>query len=180
MVGGVALGRNAWMKPMLRIGLRFPERLASVHYVIGIVALLGAGTLVHPPNRSWFAEPMRMTGHADMEPSAHPATIVTPVACTPLPDIAGKSITTALVHFPPDALTPEHRHPGSVTAYVLRGIIRSQIAGEKAETYSSGETWFEPPGAVHSFARNTSLTEDAELLATFVADAECGPLTIFE
>ncbi|RWX74764.1 cupin domain-containing protein [Neorhizobium lilium] len=121
-----------------------------------------------------------MSGHAGAEPSVRPATIVTPIACTPLPDIAGKSITTAVVHFPPNAYTPKHRHPGSVTAYVLSGTIQSQIAGESAETYSAGQTWFEPTGAVHSFAHNISFTEDADLLAIFVADTNCGPLTIFD
>lgn len=41
-----------------------------------------------------------------------------------------------------------------------------------------GQTWFEAPGAIHSFAENASATAPAELLAIFVAEDDCGPLTI--
>lgn len=109
-----------------------------------------------------------------------PATIVRPLSCERLPHVSGKSITTAVVEFPPGAFSPRHRHPGSVTAFVLRGAIRSQLAGGPAGTFASGETWFEPPGAIHLFAENASQTEPAELLAIFVADDDCGPLTIPE
>ena len=39
-------------------------------------------------------------------------------------------------------------------------------------------TWFEAPGAIHTFAENASATEPEELLAIFVAAIACGPLTI--
>ena len=112
--------------------------------------------------------------------SARPSTVVRPVSCQKLPDIPGKSVTTVLVDFPPGAFTPQHRHPGTVTAYVLTGTLRSQLQGGRAETFAAGGTWFEPPGAVHMFAENSSATEPAELLAIFVADSDCGPLTIFD
>jgi len=56
--------------------------------------------------------------------------------------------------------------------------LRSQLQGSPAGTYSAGQTWFEPPGTVHLFAENASTTEPAELLATFIADDDCGALTI--
>jgi quercetin dioxygenase-like cupin family protein len=89
-------------------------------------------------------------------------------------------LTTAIVEFPPGAYSPKHRHPGSVTAFVLKGILRSQLAGGPIGTYKPGETWFEPPGVLHLFAENASGTEPAELLAIFVADDNCGPLVIYE
>ncbi|MBB4000331.1 cupin domain-containing protein [Aureimonas pseudogalii] len=161
------------------LGARASQSLPLVAGALIGVALLAGAAMVRMPLRAWLAEPVRMMEHAEMGPLARPATVVTPVACTPLPDVAGKSITTALVYFPPSAFTPEHRHPGSVTAYVLSGAIRSQLAGAKVETYSAGQTWFEPPGIVHDFAENASSTQSANLLATFVADGDCGPLTIF-
>lgn len=118
--------------------------------------------------------------NADMDSAAgaRPKTVVTPVSCEKLPDVPGKSITTVIVAFPPNGFTPRHRHPGSVSAFVLKGTLRSQLEGAPAGTYTQGQTWFEPPGAVHLFAENASTTEPAELLATFVADDDCGPLTI--
>lgn len=111
---------------------------------------------------------------------ARPATIVRPVSCERLPNVPGKSITTVVVDFPPGAYSPRHRHPGSVMAFVLVGKVRSQLDAGPAETFNVGQTWFEPPGTIHMFAENASMTEPASVLATFVADDDCGPLTIFE
>jgi quercetin dioxygenase-like cupin family protein len=110
--------------------------------------------------------------------AGRPTTIVRPVSCQKLPNVLGKSITTVIVDFPPAAFTPQHRHPGSVTAFVLKGTLRSQLAGGPAETFAAGQTWFEPPGAIHVFAENASAAEPAQLLAIFVADNDCGPLLI--
>jgi len=109
---------------------------------------------------------------------ARPKTVVTPISCEELPNVPGKSITTVIVTFPPNGFTPRHRHPGSVSAFVLKGTLRSQLEGGAAGTYTKGQTWFEPPGTVHLFAENVSTTEPAEVLATFIADNGCGPLTI--
>ena len=67
-----------------------------------------------------------------------------------------------------------------MTAYVLKGAIRSQLSGGPAITYGPGETWFEPAGALHLFAENVSATNPAEILAIFVTDQNCGPLVIPE
>jgi quercetin dioxygenase-like cupin family protein len=109
-----------------------------------------------------------------------PATTVKPLSCEKLADIPGKAITTAIVTFPPNAYSPAHRHPGSVTAYVLKGSIRSQLSGGAVAIYPAGATWFEPKGTLHLFAENASTTEPAELLTIFVADENCGPLVIPE
>jgi len=110
--------------------------------------------------------------------TARPTTTVKPLSCEKLANVPGHSITTALVEFPPNAYTPRHRHPGAVTAYVLSGTLRSQLEGGPAGTFSKGQTWFEPPGTIHLFAENASTTEAATLLAIFVAEDDCGPLTI--
>ena len=115
---------------------------------------------------------------ADAGASARPTTTVKPLSCEKLPNVAGHSITTALVEFPPNAYTPRHKHPGSVTAFVVKGAVRSQMDGGPAVIYTMGQTWFEAPGAIHAFAENASATEPAELLAIFVAEDDCGPLTI--
>ncbi|WP_342238680.1 cupin domain-containing protein [Inquilinus sp. OTU3971] len=122
--------------------------------------------------------------HAQAEtgasPGVRPATVVKPLSCEALPNLPGKSITTVTVDFPPGAYTPAHRHPGSVTAFVIKGVVRSQLAGGPPQTFGPGTTWFEPPGALHLFAENTSATEPAQILAVFVADDNCGPLVIPE
>lgn len=143
--------------------------LAALWFLVaGVAALAGAGIFV------------LSTATTDVEPPARPATQVRQLSCEPLADMPGKSVTTARVVFPPLAHTPAHRHPGSVTAYVVSGSIRSQMEATPARTYLGGSTWFEPAGAVHLFAENTSATQTAELLAVFITDGDCGPLVIPE
>ncbi|WP_133649178.1 cupin domain-containing protein [Paraburkholderia flava] len=112
--------------------------------------------------------------------AARPMTKVTVLSCEPLPDVPGKTMTTTLVEFPPRAYTPAHRHPGSVTAFVVEGTVRSQLEGGPAVDYTAGATWFEAPRELHLFAENPDPVRPAKLLATFVTDRDCGPLTIPE
>jgi quercetin dioxygenase-like cupin family protein len=119
-----------------------------------------------------------MAGETPADAAGRPVTSFHPLTCQKLPNVPGKSMTVALVEFPPNAYTPRHRHPGSVMAFVVKGTLRSQLEGEPPETYTVGQTWFEPPGAVHLFAENASQTEPATILATFIADDDCGALTI--
>ena len=109
---------------------------------------------------------------------ARPATSVKMLSCEPLPNVPGKSVTTVLVDFPPLAYSPAHRHPGSVTAIILEGTIRSQLAGGPVGTFKSGETFFEPPRTLHLFAENPDPVHPAKLVAVFVADENCGPLLL--
>lgn len=109
---------------------------------------------------------------------SRPATQVKQATCEKLPHVPGKSLTTVLVHFPPDGFSPRHRHAGSVTAYVLSGTVRSQLNNGPIETFSAGQSFFEAPGTIHTFAENASKTEPAEILAIFVAE-DCAQLTTY-
>lgn len=121
---------------------------------------------------------IHMMAATDAGGEARPTTTVKVLSCEILPNVRGKSMTTALVDFPPGAYTPRHRHPGSVMAFVLSGTLRSQLEGGPAAIFATGQAWFEPPGAIHLFAENASATQPARLLAVFVADDDRGPLTI--
>ncbi len=88
----------------------------------------------------------------------------------PLPNVAGKRVTIVRVFYGPGGFTPPHRHSGSVTAYITKGQIRSQLGGGPLETFTVGQTFFEAPGSTHVVSANASATEPAELIAVFVAD----------
>jgi quercetin dioxygenase-like cupin family protein len=111
-------------------------------------------------------------------PVERPRSIVKPVSCEKLPHVPGKSLSTLLVEFPPNAYSPKHRHGGSVTAYVLKGTLRSQLNLDPPGVFRPGDIWFEPPGTIHTMIENLSATEPAEILATFVAD-DCAVLTTY-
>ncbi|WUD78262.1 cupin domain-containing protein [Streptomyces sp. NBC_00510] len=88
-----------------------------------------------------------------------------------LPNVKGKTFTSAVVDYPPDGSTPPHRHGDAfVYAYVLKGTVRSQLAGEPVHTYRKGEYWVEPPGAHHVLSENASRTEPAQLLVVFISN----------
>jgi quercetin dioxygenase-like cupin family protein len=96
--------------------------------------------------------------------------VVEPISSHALPNVAGKRVTIVRVFYGPGGFTPAHRHAGSVTAYVTKGEIRSQLAGGPVETFGVGQSFFEPPGSTHLVSANASATEPAELIAMFVAD----------
>ena len=88
-----------------------------------------------------------------------------------LPNVKGKSFTSATVSFPPGAKALPHRHGQAfVFAYVLQGSVRSEVEGQPTKTFRVGAYWVESPGAHHVRTENASTTKPARLLVTFVAD----------
>jgi hypothetical protein len=106
---------------------------------------------------------------ASAEPTGSKLDVVEPIASYPLPNVAGNG---------PGGFTRPHKHSGSVTAYITKGEIRSQLGGGPVETFKVGQSFFEPPGSTHVVSANASNTEPAELIAVFVAD-EGAQLTTF-
>lgn len=115
---------------------------------------------------------------ASSDPAGSALDTVEPIASHALPNVPGKRVTIVRVFYGPGGFTRAHRHAGSVTAYITKGEIRSQLAGGPVETFKVGQSFFEPPGAIHLVSANASNTEPAELIAVFVAD-EGAQLTTF-
>ncbi|KAB8189431.1 cupin domain-containing protein [Nonomuraea phyllanthi] len=100
-----------------------------------------------------------------------PAEAFKPLFQQALPNVEGKTFTSAIVDFPADAKALPHRHGDAfVYAHVLEGSVRSQVAGSPARTYHKGENWVEQPGAHHILTENASATEEAKLLVVFISD----------
>jgi quercetin dioxygenase-like cupin family protein len=112
------------------------------------------------------------------EAAGSPLDKVEPIGSYALPNVPGKRVTIVRVFYGTGGFTRAHRHAGSVTAYITKGEIRSQLAGGAVEVFKVGQSFFEPPGAVHLVSANASNTEPAELIAVFVAD-EGAQLTTF-
>jgi quercetin dioxygenase-like cupin family protein len=103
--------------------------------------------------------------------SEPPTEVFKPLLQQELPNVKGKSFTSATVSFPPGAKALPHRHGQAfVFAYVLQGSIRSEIEGQPTKTFRAGEYWVESPGAHHVRTENVSTTNPAKLLVSFVAD----------
>ncbi|WP_076859279.1 cupin domain-containing protein [Bradyrhizobium mercantei] len=86
-----------------------------------------------------------------------------------LPGDPARDITLVEVTYPPGTGSPAHAHANGVMAYVVSGMVASQVGEGPERTYSAGEAWWEPVGAVHRVSRNPSATEPATLLAIYIA-----------
>ncbi|MGP3955867.1 cupin domain-containing protein [Nonomuraea sp. 3N208] len=103
--------------------------------------------------------------------SQPPSETLSPLLEQALPNVKGKTFTSAIVDFPPGSRAVPHRHGEAfVYAYVLEGTLRSQISGEPVRTFHQGEDWVEPPGAHHVLTENTSRTKSAKLLVVFISN----------
>jgi quercetin dioxygenase-like cupin family protein len=100
-----------------------------------------------------------------------PTEVLSPLLARPLPNVKGKTFTSAIVDFPPAARAAPHRHGQAfVYAYVLEGTVASRLQGEPVHAYHRGENWVEKPGAHHVLTENTSRTKPAKLLVIFVSN----------
>src|SRR5437868_15183037 len=97
-----------------------------------------------------------------------------------LPDMPGKRVTVVRVTYGPGGFTPPHRHGGTVTAYITKGQIKSQLNDGPVEIFDVGQSFFEPPGAIHLVSANASNSDWAELIAIFVADEGAQLTTLIE
>jgi len=74
------------------------------------------------------------------------------------------------VVYEPGRIGAAHRHPGFVLAYVLEGAVVAKISGQGDEkVYTTGQMFYEQPGATHEVSRNASQTQPARLLALIFA-----------
>jgi quercetin dioxygenase-like cupin family protein len=112
--------------------------------------------------------------------SAHtPDGTVKPNFSHAIPNIPGKSLVAVEVLYPPGGASAPHSHAKSafIYAYVVSGMIESQVGTGPVRVYKAGDSFYEAPGAHHSVSRNASKTEPAKLLAVFVVDSGDAPLT---
>lgn len=140
-------------------------RIAGGVLAVGTLAVATACTSPNQPIPTPVATTVATT-------TSQPATdTLTPLIAQALPDVPGKTFTSAIVDFPPGARAVPHRHGAAFAfAYVLEGTVRSQLNDMPAKTYRQGENWVEQPGDHHVLADNVSQTEPAKLLVVFVAD----------
>ncbi|MEO8644111.1 cupin domain-containing protein [Pseudomonas sp.] len=85
-----------------------------------------------------------------------------------LQNVPGKKALMIEVDYKPGQSSIAHKHDGTTMAYVLSGSIISQVKGQKAITYKTGEFWYEPAGSEHLVSKNASATKPAKLLVFMV------------
>lgn len=115
-------------------------------------------------------------GHLEAQASGGAASAVQGrlAIAQPVPPLNGANVVIKVleVTYPPGASSEAHRHPCAVIGYMLEGAMRMQLKGRPEVTYKTGETFYEPPNAVHAIAANASKTKRARFTVTFVCDRE--------
>jgi len=94
-----------------------------------------------------------------------------------IPNIPGKSLIAYEVSYAPGEASPAHTHGpvAFIYAYVISGAVESKVNDGETRVYHAGESFSEPPGAMHWISRNASKTEPAKFLAVFVTDTDAKP-----
>ena len=123
-----------------------------------------------------FADMLASGRQADAQtqpgPVAPPGPPLPPVFTHDLPNVTMDDweVTVSYVDYAPGRVGTAHRHPGFVLAYVLEGAVVARISGQGEEhTYSTGQMFYEQPGATHEVSKNASQTQPARLLAMIFA-----------
>ena len=113
--------------------------------------------------------------------AAQPAAPATGQLLTqPLTDLPGREVRISLLDREPGATSAPHRHPGHHTfGYVIEGTYEFAINGEPSRLLKAGDTFYEPPTAIHSRSRNPSIDKRAKILVFMVADQK-NPSTVAE
>ena len=93
-----------------------------------------------------------------------------------IPNIPGKSLIAAEVDYAPGAASVPHTHAKSafIYAYVISGAIESKVNDGETRIHRAGESWSEPPGAIHRSAasrarqsrQSCSLSSSSTLMTT--------------
>jgi quercetin dioxygenase-like cupin family protein len=133
--------------------------------------LLAVATLTAATACSASDQPAQAKATAIAAASTRPSETLKPLLQQALPNVKGKTFTSAIVAFPPNAKALPHRHGQAfVYAYVLEGTVRSKLDDKAVTTYHQGENWVEQPGAHHVLTENASGTKPAKLLVVFVSN----------
>jgi quercetin dioxygenase-like cupin family protein len=113
--------------------------------------------------------------------AAQPAAPATgPLLTQPLADLPGREVRITLLDREPGASSARHRHPGHHTfGYVIEGTYEFAINGEPGRMLKAGDTFYEPPTAIHSTSRNPSTDKRTKILVFMVADQK-NPSTVAE
>jgi quercetin dioxygenase-like cupin family protein len=98
----------------------------------------------------------------------------------PLSDLPGREVRITLLDRPPGNASPPHHHPGHHTfGYVVEGSYELGINGQPTKLLKAGDTFYEPPGAIHSVSKNASPDKSLKIVVFMVADAK-NPSTVVE
>ena len=141
------------------------------HVAFGCATALLASSVTYLALAGWPESISLSRAHAQSQPAASTGVRQTELFKTTMKDVLGRVVTVRRTERDPGNGSGPHRHPGSHTfGYVLEGIYEVKVDDGPLQKLGPGETFYEPPGALHAVSRNGSSTQAVKYLVIQVSD----------
>jgi len=92
-----------------------------------------------------------------------------------LPSRDGLVVNAVRVDYEPGGFSRAHRHPAGAHAYVIDGSVGFGIDDREPVMLKAGDSFHEPPGALHAVSRNASQELLASMIVFFVLEEGQSP-----
>lgn len=135
------------------------------HAAVAALAAVSAGlaTYLAMAGRLQLAEPASAQAQASGQRSIE-------VMTQAMPDV-GREMRISVTERDPGNGSAAHRHPGHHTfGYILDGTYEVKINDGPVRQLKTGESFYEPPGALHAVSRNPSPDKTLKYLVIQVGD----------
>jgi quercetin dioxygenase-like cupin family protein len=141
------------------------------HAVFGCATAAVASCMTYMTLAGWPQIVLLAQAHAQSKPPASTGVKQIELFKTTMNDVLGRVVTIRRTERDPGNGSDAHRHPGSHTfGYVLEGTYEVKIDDGPLQRLGPGETFYEPPNALHAVSRNGSNTQPVKYLVIQVSD----------
>lgn len=138
------------------------------HTVVGCVTAVLSSLLTYLALTGWPAGLSAPRAHAQAQPAG---VRQIDLFKTTMNDVMGRVVTIRRTERDPGNGSGPHRHPGSHTfGYVLEGTYEVKVDDGPLQRLGPGETFYEPPNALHAVSRNGSSSQPVKYLVIQVSD----------
>ena len=147
------------------------KKAIATHAAFGCATALLASGATYLALAGWPPALSPRPAHAQTPPAAAPGTRQIDLFKTTMDEVLGRVVTIRRTEREPGSGSAPHRHPGSHTfGYILEGTYEVKIDDGPVRRLGPGETFYEPPGALHAVSRNGSSTQPVKYLVIQVSD----------
>ncbi len=145
------------------------NKTIASHAAVGAATAFLASVATYVSIAGWPQALVPSQAHAQTPPAT--GTRQTDLFKTTMSDVLGRVVTIRRTERDPGVGGDPHRHPGSHTfGYVLEGTYEVKVNDGPLQKLGPGETFYEPPGALHAVSRNGSSTQVVKYLVISVSD----------
>jgi quercetin dioxygenase-like cupin family protein len=147
------------------------RRIVISHVAFGCITAMLSSFLTYLVLAGWPPALPPSAAYAQAQPAAAAGVRQIDLFKTTMNDVMGRVVTVRRTERDPGNGSGPHRHPGSHTfGYILEGTYEVKIDDGPLQRLGPGETFYEPPNALHGVSRNGSSTQPVKYLVFQVSD----------